>query len=102
MKVDVEGAVAVDEAMDVGVEVVVALIGIQVTMKLPLAAIMDFQGQDHQKRETLGSLLRGEVATVALVVVSVGVAVVVLAMETLERVNALVGCMNAAVALVVG
>lgn len=102
MKWGVEGAVAVDAGMDVDV-VGVDLLEIQLTMRIPLATIMDslVGGTGQLKREMQGSHLRG-VALVDLVVPSEVVVVVVLAMERMLKGNVHVGHMNAAVGLDVG
>ena len=86
MSLDAEEVVV----LDVGVDVVAA--GSIVILILVITP-MDFQeGTDPLKREKEGSKLKG-VAMVDLEVLSVGVAVVVLTMESLEKENALAGSM---------
>jgi hypothetical protein len=105
MKVDVEEAVEIGVAMGVGVvAVAVAVADLtenQITMKRPSLAMVFLEDPDHLKMERLGELLRG-VAMVPLVVVSAVVAVVVIAMGKLEKVNALEGSMIATAVPVVG
>jgi hypothetical protein len=101
MKVDVEEAVEMGVAMGVGVVAVADLTENQITMKRPSLAMVFLEDPDHLKMERLGERLRG-VAMVPLVVVSAVVAVVVIAMGKLEKVNALEGSMIATAAPVVG
>lgn len=102
MKVAVEEAVEKGEGVGVGVGVVtvavVDLTEIQITMKLPSLAMDSLDDPDHLK---MGRLLR-DADMVHLVLVSVAVAVAVIATGKMEKVNALEGCMNGTVALVAG
>ena len=101
MKVAVEEAAEKDVGMGVVVVAVVDLTEIQITMKLPSLAMDSLDDPDHLKTGRLGKHLR-DADMVPLVVVSVAVAVVVIATGKIEKVNALKGCMNGTAALVVG
>lgn len=95
MRLDVEEAVL----LDVGADMVAAA---SIVIPILVTTLMGFQeGTDPLKRERVESKLKG-VAMVGLEVLSVGVAVVVLMMENLEKRNALAGSMIAVVGLDVG
>lgn len=108
MKVAVEVAVvdlvvAEGLARDVGMVVDVVEVDI-IEIESVMRTLMAFQvGTDNLKREKIqGMFLKGVVATVDLVVPSVVGAVVVLAMERMQKGSVLGGHLTVAVALDVG